>query len=134
MNPTTISPAIIVKDTAPARDFYTTHFKANITFDCGWYVNIEFGKGGPTLQFMQPQSPDHKEYVSGLTYNLRLESTDQVDAMHDQLTGAGLPVIMPLENHQWGDRGFATLDPYGVGLYIYADTEPDESFKQFFVD
>jgi len=132
MRPSTISPTIIVSDTEEAKAFYTTHFDAKITFDCGWYVNIEFGEDGPTLQFMQPQSPDHKEYQGGLTYNICLSSTDLVDAAHTDLSEAGLPIIMPLEDHPWGDRGFCTLDPYGVALYIYADTEPTEEFKQYY--
>lgn len=134
MNPTAISSAIIVKDTEPARVFYTTHFDARITFDCGWYVNFEFGPKGPTLQFMQPQAPEHKEFQGGLTYNLQFDSVAEVEQMHSNITDAGLPIIMPLEDHPWGDRGFATLDPYGVAIYIYVDTEPDESFKQYYKD
>lgn len=133
MNPGTISPCIVVGDTAPAREFYTTHFDVRITFDCGWYVNFEFGEGGPTLQFMQPQSPEQQEFSGGLTYNLQLASVDLVDAAHDTLSGVGLPIVMPLEDHPWGDRGFCTLDPYGVALYIYADTEPSEEFKEYYL-
>lgn len=134
MNPKEISACITVADTQLARDFYPAHFGAKITFDCGWYLNFDFGEGGPTLQFMQPQSPEQAEFGGGLTYNLKLETTEMVDAKHDELSGAGLPIIMPLENHDWGDRGFCTLDPYGVALYIYADTEPSEEFKQFYID
>lgn len=131
MNPSDISPCIIVQDAEPARLFYTTHFDARITFDCGWYVNVEFGEGGPTLQFMEPQSPDQAAFSGGLTYNLKLESPDRVDVMHEQMTASGLPIVMPLEDHPWGDRGFCTLDPYGVGIYVYTDTEPSEEFKQY---
>ncbi len=40
--------------------------------------------------------------------------------------------IMPLEDHPWGDRGFAIQDPNGITLYIYSDREPSEEFKQYF--
>lgn len=132
MTPNTISPTIIVKDTEQAKEFYATHFNAGVAFDCGWYVSLEFGKGGPAIQFMQPQSPEQPEYQGGLTYNLQLDSIDQVDAMHAKLSEAGLPMVMPLEDHPWGDRGFCTLDPYGVGLYVYVETEPSEEFKQYY--
>ena len=49
-----------------------------------------------------------------------------------KLTDAGLPVIMPLEDHPWGDRGFSTMDPNGINLYIYTETEPNEEFRQYF--
>ncbi|BCS88229.1 VOC family protein [Pseudodesulfovibrio sediminis] len=133
MQPTSLSPTIIVKNVEKAKAFYAEHFGATTTFDCGWYVNLELGAGGPTLQFMQPQSPNQPEYQGGLTYNIRLESTERVDSEHNRMNEAGLPIVMPLEDHPWGDRGFCTLDPYGVALYIYADTEPSEEFRQYYV-
>lgn len=54
-----------------------------------------------------------------MTLNLRLEDTGQADAM-------------PLEDHPRGDRAFAAIAPYGVGLYTCADTEPSEGFRQYF--
>lgn len=132
MIPNGLSPAIIVEDTDKAKTFYATHFDAQVTFDCGWYVNLELGDGGPTIQFMQPRSPEQRKFDGGLTYNIRFEDTVQVDAVHDRLAGAGLSMVMPLEDHPWGDRGFTTLDPYGVTLYVYATIEPNEEFKQYF--
>ena len=132
MKPTGISPTIVVRDVEQAKDFYKTHFNARVAFDCGWYVSLEFGDNGPTIQFMHPQSPEQPEFGTGLTCNIRFENTGLVDAVHERLAKAGLPILMPLEDHPWGDRGFSTLDPYGVGLYIYADIEPSEEFRQYF--
>jgi uncharacterized glyoxalase superfamily protein PhnB len=133
MHPIDISPTIVVEDLDPARTFYTTHLNGRLIFDCGWYIGLQFGEDGPTLHFMQPQSPDHQLYQGGLTYNLKLEDTAKVDAAHQEAVGAGLPMIMPLEDHPWGDRGFCTLDPYGVALYVYVETEPSEEFKQYYL-
>lgn len=41
---------------------------------------------------------------------------------------------MPLDDHPWGDRGFAILDPNGVTLYIYSAREPADEFKQYYND
>ena len=131
MKPTAISPTIIARDLDPARQFYPTLMDGRITFDCGWYMEITFGDG-PTLHFMQPQSPGQPVYQSGLTYNVKLSTREEVLAAHDRLSGAGLPMIMPLEDHPWGDHGFCTLDPYGVALYIYVETEPSAEFKQYY--
>ena len=133
MRPIGISPTIIVEDLAPARSFYTTRLNGRIIFDCGWYIGIEFGENGPTLHFMQPQSPDHRVYAGGLTYNLKLEDAARVDEAHRKAVKAGLPMVMPLEDHPWGDRGFCTLDPYGVALYVYVDIEPSEEFRQYYL-
>ena len=40
-----LSPCIITAKVEESRDFYVKHFGAKITFDCGWYVNLEFGRG-----------------------------------------------------------------------------------------
>ncbi|WFS61504.1 VOC family protein [Pseudodesulfovibrio thermohalotolerans] len=131
MKPIEISPTITVKDLAPARSFYTTHLNGRLVFDCGWYIGLAFGENGPTLHFMQPQSPEHQPYSGGLTCNLKLGSASEVDKAHDRLARAGLPIVMPLEDHPWGDRGFCTLDPYGVALYVYVDIEPSEEFRKY---
>lgn len=61
-------------------------------------------------------------------------SVNDVDAEHARLAAAGLIPIMPLEDHPWGDRGFAILDPNGVMLYIFSPREPAEEFKKFVKD
>jgi len=124
-----LSACIATAKVTESRDFYVKHFGARVTFDCGWYVNLEFGKGA-TLQFMTPQS-DQQPICNptGLTYNFRVAD---VDAEFQALAASGLTAIMPLEDHPWGDRGFAVQDPNGVVLYIYSDREPAPEFKQYY--
>ena len=124
-----LSTCIATTKVTESRDFYVKHFDAKVTFDCGWYVNLEFGKGA-TLQFMTPQS-DQQPICNpaGLTYNFRVAD---VDAEFQALAASGLTAIMPLEDHPWGDRGFAVQDPNGVVLYIYSEREPALEFKQYY--
>ena len=56
MLPSTLSPCITTDKVAESRDFYIKHFRAKVTFDCGWYLNLELGKETASLQFMAPQS------------------------------------------------------------------------------
>jgi catechol 2,3-dioxygenase-like lactoylglutathione lyase family enzyme len=133
MHPIDISATIVVEDLDKARDFYTTRLDGRLIFDCGWYIGFRFGEDGPTLQFMRPQSPEQLPYQGGLTYNLKLEDAAKVEEAHREAVEAGLPMIMPLEDHPWGDRGFCTLDPYGVALYVYVDIEPSEEFKRYYL-
>lgn len=128
----TLSACITTENVEESRDFYVKHFAAKVTFDCGWYVNLQIGKETSELQFMTPQEPQLPVCnPAGLMYNF---CVDDVDAEHDRLTAAGLASIMPLEDHPWGDRGFAILDPNGVSLYIYSDQEPSDEFKQYYND
>ncbi|MBP9150250.1 MAG: VOC family protein [Rhodoferax sp.] len=128
MNLTTLSACITTVHVTESRDFYVKYFDAVITFDCGWYVNLAFGHRA-SLQFMAPQPDQPTSTPVGLTYNF---CVSDVDAEHQRLMSAGLSAIMPLEDHPWGDRGFAVQDPNGVVLYIYSDREPSAEFKPFF--
>lgn len=43
MIPNALSPCITTAKVEESRDFYVQHFGVKVTFDCGWYVNLEFG-------------------------------------------------------------------------------------------
>lgn len=128
MRPTTASPCITTKLVAETRDFYVKYFGARPTFDCGWYVSLEFGPG-LSLQFMEPQGEQPLCNAAGLTYNF---CVDDVDDEHRSMTEAGLVPVMPIEDHPWGDRGFAIRDPNGIVLYVYANREPSTEFRHFY--
>ena len=126
----TLSACITTTKVEESRDFYVKYFGAKVTFDCGWYVNLRFGKETSELQFIAPQEQGPPAFnPAGLMYNFCVED---VDAECDRLTASGLTPVMPLADHPWGDRGFAILDPNGVMLYIYSDREPAEEFKQYY--
>lgn len=130
MTAKSVSAAFTTNKVEETRDFYVKYFNAKVTFDCGWYVNLEFGKKSSTLQFMSPQHPEHKlSNSAGLIYNF---SVDNVDQEHARLSELGLQVVVPLEDHPWGDRGFVIQDPNGISLYLYSEREPSEEFKKFF--
>jgi uncharacterized glyoxalase superfamily protein PhnB len=125
----TISSCITTTKVEASRDFYVKYFGAKITFDCGWYVNLQFGKESSNLQFMAPQPGQPICNPRGLGYNFFVAD---VDAEYNLLMSAGLEPVMPLEDHPWGDRGFAVQDPNGVALYIYSEREPNDEFKQYY--
>ena len=130
MKANSLSAAFTTDKVEESRDFYVKYFDAKVIFDCGWYVNLEIGNKTSTLQFMSPQQPEHKLCDSaGLMYNFLV---DDVDQEYEKLTNAGLRAIVPLEDHPWGDRGFAIQDPNGISLYIHSEREPSEEFKQYF--
>lgn len=130
MKAISLSAAFTTNKVEESRDFYIKYLGAKVTFDCGWYVNLEFGNKSSTLQFMSPQQPEQQlSSGSGLMYNFLVENVDQE---YQNLTDSGLTVIVPIEDHPWGDRGFAIQDPNGISLYIHSEREPGEEFKQYF--
>ncbi|MBD9651179.1 VOC family protein [Ensifer sp. ENS09] len=129
MRPTTASPYITTNRIAASRDFYLTYFSARLTFDCGWYISLELGQG-LSLQFMEPQQGRPVCNTEGLTYNFCVAD---VDGEYRRITAAGLAAALPIEDHAWGDRGFAVKDPNGVLLYIYSNREPAPEFRPFVI-
>jgi len=130
MKAKSLSTAFTTNKVEESRDFYIKYLDAKVTFDCGWYINLEFGNKSSTLQFMSPQQPEQQlSSGSGLMYNFLVKNVDQE---YKKLTESGLIIIVPLEDHPWGDRGFAIQDPNGISLYIHSEREPSEEFKQYF--
>ena len=110
--------------------FYVSHFGAKVTFDTGWYVRLEFTNRLHTLVFMTPEEPGHI-VGSGAGLYFRFE-VDDVDAEYDRLIDEQkLPVELSLENHGWGDRGFAVKDPNGITVCIYTKHPLGPDFRQY---
>ena len=125
-----LSACIVTEKVTESRDFYVRHFGATVTFDAGWYITLEFGRETSQLHFMAPRDSGPPICnPAGLMYNF---AVDDVDREYGLLTAAGLTPVMPLEDHPWGDRGFAILDPNGITLYVFSDREPSAEFKQYF--
>ena len=125
-----VSICFCTNDVDACREFYQYYFSAKAVFDCGWYVNLQFGDGSSELQFMAPQQPQQPICNGqGLTYNFLV---DNVDEEHTRLLNEGLEPVMPLGDHPWGDHGFAVADPNGITLYIFSEIAPSEEFKQYY--
>ena len=125
----TLSACIVTEKVEESRDFYIKHFGAKITFDCGWYVNLQIGKETSELQFMAPRKPGPPACnPAGLMYNFSstmwmqsITASQRRDSPPSCLSKITRGVI----------EGFAILDPNGVTLYIYSNREPSEEFKQY---
>jgi catechol 2,3-dioxygenase-like lactoylglutathione lyase family enzyme len=48
---------------------------------------------------------------------------DDVEAVHDTLARAGVPVAEPLTVRPWGHRNFAVDDPNGLRLWFFEQLE-----------
>ncbi|MGL5009059.1 MAG: VOC family protein [Paracoccaceae bacterium] len=123
----TASPCITTNKIAETKAFYRHYFAAEPSFDCGWYVSLDF-PGGLSIQFIEPQPGQPLCDPRGLTYNFLVED---VDAAHAALEAKGLTPSLAIADHPWGDRGFAVTDPNGILLYIYAERPPSAEFAPF---
>ena len=130
MQPSSVSPAIVTDHVAESRDFYQKYFGARLVFDCGWFINLELGKG-LSVQFMEPvQEGMTPCQTDGLTYNFCVAD---VDAEYRNLIELGLTPKDAPADHPWGDRSFTVTDPNGICLYVYTDIEPAPEFKSAYL-
>lgn len=131
MKPTAASITLVTDRLAETRAFYELHFGARASFDCGWYVLLKLGgtTDGVELCLKEPQ-PGEQAYTGGTVLNLTF---DDVDAVHAAMTAHGVAPVMPLEDHPWGDRGFAALDPAGQMVYCLTPIPASAEFRQYHI-
>lgn len=123
-----LSPTIITHDVAATRAFYETNFEARPSFDCGWYVQLRLNDG-VEICVMAPQG-DSPTFAGGVMFNIQF---DDVDAIHKSLCDREVSITIPLEDHPWGDRGFAVTDPAGAIIYCYSPIAPAAEFAHYFI-
>jgi hypothetical protein len=62
-----LSTAFTTNKVAESRDFYIKYLDAKVTFDCGWYVNLEFGNESSDTQVsrdVRSQKPKDRDMLS----------------------------------------------------------------------
>lgn len=124
-------PVICTGDPGTLRDFYTTHFGFEITFDAGWYVSLK-RPGNPSFELGILESQHEtipegfRNPASGLLLNFEV---DDVDAEYERLVNQqGLTPLMPLKSEEFGQRHFILEDPAGVLIDIITEIPPTGAF------
>lgn len=115
---------------AECRDFYVSHFGAVVTFECDWYISVQFEGKEHVLCFMDPSHEHAALYrEQGVTLNLQV---DDVDAEYKRLSEAGMGIVEEITDTPWGDRSFSIKDPIGNILYIYSPRPPSAEYADAF--
>jgi catechol 2,3-dioxygenase-like lactoylglutathione lyase family enzyme len=136
MKATSYYPVIMTGDVAGTVAFYAEHFDFEPLFESDWYVHLSsrddrsinlaiLDGGHETI----PEAGRGK--VSGLLLNFEVED---VDAVHDRVVAAGLPVMRSLRDEDFGQRHFITADPNGVLIDIITPIPPKGAFVEQYVD
>ncbi|MGM7649234.1 VOC family protein [Nocardia sp. JW2] len=121
-----------------SRDFYTTWFGFEITFEADWYVSLRRpgrdGEPSCELALLDPTHPTvpagYGKPVQGLLLNFEV---DDVDAEWERMvvTG-GLPAELDLRTEDFGQRHFILADPSGVLIDVITETPPTPEFAAQF--
>ncbi|KAF0835807.1 VOC family protein [Nocardia caishijiensis] len=131
-------PVIETPRIARSRDFYTTWFGFEITFEADWYVSLRRpgrdGEPSCELALLDPTHPTipdgYGKPVQGVVLNFEV---DDVDAEWERLIVAGgLTPELTLRTEDFGQRHFILADPSGVLIDIITEIPPTPEFAAQF--
>ena len=134
MKVTSYYPVIMTNDVAGTASFYQAHFGFAPLFTSDWYVHLQLAEraGQPSVNLAVLDgrhetipAPARGQVAGGLLLNFEV---DDPDAVHDRLAAAGLPILLPLRDEDFGQRHFITSDPNGVLIDIVKPIPPSAEF------
>lgn len=136
MKTTSYYPVIMTGDVAGTAEFYIEHFGFEPAFKSDWYVHLTSKDDAQVnlaiLDGTHETIPEEgRGRVSGLLLNFEVED---VDAVHERLAAAGLPILRSLRDEEFGQRHFITADPNGVLIDIVKPIPPTGEFVDQYTD
>jgi catechol 2,3-dioxygenase-like lactoylglutathione lyase family enzyme len=132
MQVTSYYPVIMTHDVAGTAAFYQAHFGFAALFTADWYVHLQ-SAADASINLAVLDGAHHtipeaaRGRVSGLLLNFEVQD---VDAVHERLRCAGLPILLSLRDEAFGQRHFITADPNGVLIDIITPIAPSGEFVE----
>lgn len=134
MTVTSFYPVLMCAEVAVSVAFYQRHFGFVPSFASDWYVHLhQPDNPGLCLALLQG---DHETIpasgrgrAGGLLINIEVPD---VDAVHDRLASAGLPILLSLRDEAFGQRHFITADPAGVMIDVITPIAPTAEFAALY--
>ncbi len=128
---TSYYPVLMTPDVEGTAAFWRTHFGFVPLFTSAWYVHLQLeGDASVNLAVLDRNhatipAPARGQSAAGLLINFEV---DDVDAVHARLQAAGLPILLPLRDEDFGQRHFITQDPNGVLVDIIKPIPPSAAY------
>ena len=101
-----VVPNLTVADLAGARDAYVATLGLTEVMNHGWILTLADADRGHQISLMT------EDLTASVNPDVSVE-VDDVDAAHDAAVAAGLQIVHPLTDEQWGVRRFFFADPSG---------------------
>jgi len=131
MKTTSYYPVLMTSDVARSAAFYVAHFRFKPLFEAAWYVHLQSTEDeSVNLAILDRNHPTIPEAgrgrsATGLLLNFEVED---VDAEHERVQAAGLPILLSLRDEAFGQRHFITADPDGVLIDVIKPIPPSAEF------
>lgn len=132
MNIDACYPVICTDKIDASKEFYTTNFDFESTFEADWYVSLK-SRRNPNyelalLDFRHMSLPEgFKEPTRGVLINFEVPD---VDSVYARLKAKNLQTVLDLTSEEWGQRHFIIQDPNGILIDIIQNIEPSEAFVE----
>lgn len=136
MRVTSYYPVIMTDDVGTTAQFYARHFGFRMLFDSDWYVHLQSADDA-TINLAVLDGAHHtvpaagRGRIAGLILNFEVEDPD---AEYARLQAAGLPILLPLRDEEFGQRHFITADPNGVLIDIIKPIPPSGDYAAQYVE
>ncbi len=136
MKVTSYYPVIMTERVEETAAFYVKHFGFQENFTSDWYVHLQSAEDSTiNLAILNGQHETiplrGRGKVAGLLLNFEV---DDVDAVHERLRAAGLPILLAIRNEDFGQRHFITSDPNGVLIDIIKPIPPSAEFASLYTE
>lgn len=117
MSVTRIVPNLSVTDVARANEMYAQIFGLDVGMDLGWVGNLA-PADAPAVQ-LQVMTSDEAAPCNP-TISVGVAAPVEVDAIHERVVAAGLEVVHPLTDEDWGVHRFFFRDHDGNVVNVVA--------------
>jgi catechol 2,3-dioxygenase-like lactoylglutathione lyase family enzyme len=129
-------PVLMAEDVEASVRFYTEHMGFEKTFESDWYVSLKHRENPAyeldVLQRTHQTIPEGFRERSSSGLLLNFEVSDAA-AEYERLKEAGLRIVLPLRDEDFGQRHFIGVDPGGVMVDVIEEIEPSPEFAERFV-
>jgi len=120
MNITSLSVSLTVNNVKSSGDFLIKHFGIKEKIAADGFASLIHETSGINVIYMQTGIevlPEFLRYVTVAGTILAFVTTN-LEAEEERLRLAGVPITLPLQTEEWGEKLFMVTDPNGVVIQL----------------
>ena len=120
MNITSFSVSLTVNNVKSSSDFLIKHFGFKEKMSADGFASLIHETSGINLIYMQSGIEVLPEFLRNVSVagTILAFVTTNLEAEEERLRLAGVPISMPLQTEEWGEKLFMVTDPNGVVIEL----------------
>ena len=129
MNINSFAVSLTVNNVKVSANFLVTHFGFKEKMAADGFASLIHEESGTNIIFMQTGIdvlPEFMRHTPNAGSILAFVTTN-IDAQEQRLKQAGVPIALPLQTEEWGEKLFMVTDPNGVVIEVVEWLQQTES-------